>query len=277
MLKKILPCILVAMVCIACSGDMQREAMRLYNDAEADFAAGNFNAAKLKLDSIDKQHRADVDFRRMADTLRWEIEMQENLRNIAYYDSVISLSVPQVENMKKNFVSTDDSAILGYDVFVHRSQGRSYLPHTNLVCEVRDNGELYMISVFMGRELNHTSYEVSADGIFKESGEVPLSTAANNRFDDLGVRWEYVTYRPALQNGTAEFVADYADKKIMVTLNGEKSVYKFYLDKRDKTAIKESVEFASMLKALLKMQRDKRVAENNVVWIQDKLNKKKAE
>ena len=134
-----------------------------------------------------------------------------------------------------------------------------------------------MISVFMGRELNHTSYEVSADGIFKESGEVPLSTAANNRFDDLGVRWEYVTYRPALQNGTAEFVADYADKKIMVTLNGEKSVYKFYLDKRDKTAIKESVEFASMLKALLKMQRDKRVAENNVVWIQDKLNKNKAE
>lgn len=277
MFKKILFCVSLCFVAVACADKEHQVAKRLYDSAVADFAEGNYNVAKLRLDSIHNQHRAGIEMRRMADTLRWKIELQENKRNIAYYDSVIEVSQPEIDNMRKNFVSTGDSAILGYDVFVHKSQGRHYLPHTNLLSEVRDNGDLYMISVFMGRELDHTSYEVSSEGVFKKSGEVPLSSAANNRFDDLGIRWEYVNYKPSLQNGTAEFVADYADKKVMVTLKSEKSVYKFYLDKRDKNAIKESVEFSSMIKSLRNIQKDKRIAEDNVLWIQGKLNGDKNE
>ncbi len=256
----------------ACSGSTQRESRRLYEAAKVDFANGNYNAAKLRLDSIDKFHRADIDLRSLADTLSWQIEIKENLRNIAYYDSTIQVFLPEIEAKSKDFVSTGDSAILGYDVLIHKSQGRSYLPHTNLLSEVHDNGDLYLISVFMGRQLNHTSFEVSAQGLFKKSEEVPLSAAANNRFDDMDIRWEYVTYKPSLQNETAEFVAEYADDRIMVTLNGENSVYKFYMEQRDKNAIKESVELATMLKALRKIQKDKRIAEDNVAWIQSRLN-----
>lgn len=267
-----LSCSCMCLLLAACTGGEPKPSEKLYLSAVQCADSGNFNAAKLKLDSLHTLYRGEIDMRRRADTLLWNIELKESTRNLAYCDSMLALSEPELEKMRRRFVATADSALLGYNVYMHRSQGKSYLPHTNLLSEVRDDGELNMVSVFMGRELNHISYKVSAAGVYKESLEVPLSSPANNRFDDLGIRWEYVTYRPDKQNGTAEFVAAYYKQKVMVTLNSANSLYKFYLDERDKNAIKESVEFASLLKSVLKMRDDRQRAEDKIAWINETLN-----
>ncbi|MBP7210480.1 MAG: hypothetical protein KBA02_04735 [Paludibacteraceae bacterium] len=259
---------------LSCSHTPERTAADLYQTAQQYFEQNNLNAAKQVIDSIHTTFHNDVEVRKLARELMFKIQQKEEKRNVAYYDSMLLIKEPILAEYSKQFILSKDSEYFDYKLYTHRSQTIAYMPHTNILCEVKENGELTLVSVFLGRKLDHTSFRITAKDIFAETFEVPLSSEYNYHFDDMGSRWEYVTFTPEYQNNVAGFIAQYADQSLKVTLKSQKSSYNYFLEKRDKEAIKEAVDFSIVTKEVYILKQNQKKSSEKLIWLSEKLNQK---
>lgn len=264
----------LAILLSACSGEERPTASDVLQAAQSNYESGNYNVAKQLIDSIHTSYKQDVDVRRQAQKLEYAIGIDEEERNITFNDSLLAITVPQTESYRKLFIQSADTAYFDYKIYTHKLQTIGYRPRTNILCELKENGDMNVISVYNGAPFNHVAFRVSCGDVFMETDSVSLASPYNNRFDDLGSRWEYVTYTPELQNNIAGFVATYSNKPLKVTLknnSAKKNSYTFFLTAADRQAIKESYEYSQLLKDIDNFTRSKEKSEKKIVWYQSKL------
>jgi len=212
------------------------------------FQESNTTLAKTYLDSVHILFPENIDARKKAVHMMYKVEFKEENRNLQYYDSVFTLRKRNLDSCRSKFVLVRDTIYENSAVYVHVEQKNNDYPRTRLKCEIAMNGDVTLTSVYGGQvPIKHTSFKVSSGDVFAETLRVPIDEAFNYSFKDLGVTWEFVTYVPKVQNGTLLFIYKYADKNIKVTLNGDHK-YIFYLEKLDKSIIKESVDFAIIVR-----------------------------
>lgn len=259
--------VLMALLSVACGNQEQKpDADTLYAEASALYQQGNASMAKLMLDSIHRNFPRRVDVRTKAKALMYTIERDEETRNLAYYDSLYAILEQEWNSASKNFILSKDSAWYDYKLYLPRLQANAR-PRVGLLCEIKDNGELTIVSVFTGRVLNHSSFRVYNKDVFVQTDTVPSDSPYNNCFDDFGTRWEYVSFRPEWQNQVAEFIAANADQRLKVVLQGNKSTYAFYLEKGDRQVIKQSVAFADLTKAFSQVSKDRKKTADRLDWL----------
>lgn len=245
----------------SCNGGQQEEngAETLYAEAEKCFTEGNYNRSKILIDSIHTEFRLKVDVRKRADSLMKLIKAAEDERTKAYFDSLRPYKEAEFESLVKNFRITSDTAYHNFTKYTHKNQCAG-APRISLIAEVKDNGDLQIISVYSGRKLNHKQVKVTnKENLFVETASIDLDSPYNNRFDDYGTQWEYVTYLDYNMGDLPSFIAENADNQLKVTLiadsietkKGKKAdTYTYFLDPMDRTAVKEAVELSGVLKEL---------------------------
>ena len=124
---------------------------------------------------------------------------RENTRNLQYFDSLYVVVKHTHDSVAKNFIIAD-TTYSSKKVYTHKKRGKNYYPRTSLLAEVEENGDLILISVYSGKKIAHDSVKVSFSDLYANTLTVPISSAYNYSFTDLGVNWEYVTFNQKNQN-----------------------------------------------------------------------------
>ncbi len=254
--------------CIACTSTGSDKAKNLLERATSHYTKGEFNTAKVLVDSIHLQFPRDIETRKQARILMFNIEYQETARNLLYLDSIMPLVQQEWDSLAVDYVLLD-TAYVATKTYQHKAF-QQQAPSTTLQCQITEQGELHVISINAGNAHNHVAVKVSADDVYAHTQEVAVGHVHNHQFSDLGVQWEYVTFDKNAQGEVPGFIALYADKPIKVTLMGSKD-YVYYLPKEQAKWIAASVKFAQQTLLCKQLQADYKKSTDNLIWLKQKL------
>lgn len=211
--------------------------------------------ALLTLDSIHECFPRNVKMRRAADTVMWHIELAQAMKSLPYVDSVISEKEKMLDEMSVRFAFSKDDLYQDLGVWEHRvfrtelNTSRNYLKPT-----VKENGEITMTSFYAGREETHDGIKVMVGEFSKQVTDIDGGTS----FTDLGVFHEFLSITETTEDGLTKFIAEMEGESATVSLlaDGEGKV-KYSVNSRDVAAIRETYEFAVLVRDLWNLRRDR--------------------
>ena len=262
--------LLILWVTTACTPTVSNKAQDLLDSAISHYSNAQYATAKLLIDSIQTQFPKQIDIRKKAHALMYYIEQQEVKRNIAYLDSVMPIMYTQWDSVATQFrMPASDTLYISEYLYKHKTFQKQS-PATGLYCEINDEGDMYLISVYTGRVLDHTQVTVSCGDIYAQTQEVPLNHVSNYQFTDLGVRWEYITFGMQNQNDVLGFIATYANEPLTVTLHGKRT-YRYTLPAKTAKAMAQSVQFAKQTAVLYQLKKSYQLSTDKLLWLEQKI------
>ncbi len=211
------------------------------------YESGNYELAKLKIDSIKILFPEAFDEINAGFDLMQEIRMAENQRNISYCDSMLQQHYAVLNEMLLLFDYVRDSRYQEFGeyypkVYPHRSS----LNRNGLRSGVRENGELFIESVLSGNAIQHHQIRVTAaDGSFAETGIV-TADGLNYRFSTLDRSYEIVRFSGRDGNGVAAYIHTYSDRPLTVHFIGNRTI-SVPLTDAAKKGISQSFELSTLL------------------------------
>ena len=251
-----------------------KEAQRHLAEAKLLYENQNFEAAKIIIDSIRATYPREIGVLKETLALMRMVELGENTRNIAYYDSLMPIRLEEAEKLKKGFILEKDTAYVDVGNYVWQQQTvernveRSYVR-----CGVSEKGEIYLTSVYFGnRAINHTGLKLSTpDGAYAETIPIPYDGGMNYRFKDLGNTTEVVTYKSEKCIDAVNFVYSSGDRiRIKVDYTGG-TAFSLYLSENDKQAIKATWDLAAVLNDIETMRKEKERSTKIIMYLDAKL------
>ncbi len=257
-MKKILLAVgTLAALLVAC-GNGEKEAGELFQRAEMSFATGDYNLAKLQIDSIRTLYPKAFDIRKAAIGLMQQVDLKEQDRTLAYLDSMLQIKQAAFEAIKGKFVLEKDTAYQEVGNFFYPTQvvekniGRSFLR-----AQVNEKGEMSLTSIYCaGGNIHHTSVKVSVDDTYAET---PTSTDIYET-TDMGRPIEKADYRLPADGGVAAFVVSNQEKKgISLEFKGQRN-YKTQLRADDVKAIVEISDLARVLAGMEEIRKEQKEA-----------------
>lgn len=263
-IRKILPILLSFILTASCNSKQKKidSIERQLNETGEMIQAGQLNAAKHLLNSIDSLSPDLAGIRRKSNFYRNKIENIETHRELLYLDSMILTKQKLLDSVGQNFVLEKRYQIQYAGNYTHKLQ----LPEikaqkTYLKASVSENGELFLTNTYFNKTpLGYISLVVKANDLFKESIQGNGANSVSQVFDDGFYMREVVTFNSIAENGICEFIATYGKHPTTVTLIG-KSTYRYRLDAQDIKAISETWQFHLLIKELVNLKKNKTRAE----------------
>lgn len=156
---------------IACENVEKKAALKLA-EARAAFEAGNYNEAKMQIDSIKILYPKAFDTRRQGIYLMQEVELKEQQKTLGYLDSMLAVKQQEFETIKSKFILEKDTAYqrIGHYLVpaqvIERNLHRSFLRF-----QTDETGVVSLTSIYCGSyNIHHTAVKVTApDGNFTET------------------------------------------------------------------------------------------------------------
>jgi hypothetical protein len=249
--------LLVALLVIGCGPSQEELADRKLEEVVALRDSGQFNLARLKLDTLLSEYgnlaEKVGDARRLLD----DIKEKELERNLAYLDSMIAFKEKELEPLMKNFIRSEEYGT--EPILIHRRQrpGNSY-NRTFIRAHLNPKGEFYISSRYFGDKwIKHNQIKVYHAGESVSSQKVPEDGFNNRRFEDGGNKWEIVNYMDGADNGITNFIAANADEPLKVQFIGQ-GYYYIVMERFDKEAIRDGYETSFVLQELAGLQEERK-------------------
>lgn len=259
----------VALIFSSCGGK-NKGAKIFLNEAQDAYINKNYALAKLKIDSVKMMHPdAFTEITKGFDLMQ-KVRLAENLRNIAYCDSMLEVSYEELNNSLKDFNYVRDPQYQEFGDYIPKS-----LPHNNafssngLRVAVNENGHMYIESVFAGQAIKHNKIKVSTkDGSFAESLSV-TTDGLNYNFKTLDKTYEIVRFSGNNDNGVANFIYTFKDAEITLTFIGN-TQRSTTLSTITKQAISNSVELSSLILNIEDLKYEKGRSEALINYLKSK-------
>lgn len=263
-----------AVICSSC-GDDGKNAGLLLQRAEASFSAGDFNTAKLQVDSIRTLYPKAIEARRAAIGLMQQVELQEQEKTLVYLDSMLAVKRAEFDSMRGKFVFEKDTAYQEVGNYFHPSQvverniGRSFLR-----AQVNEMGEMSLTSIYCaGGNIHHTAVRVGIPG--DTYAETPVSSDVYET-TDLGRPIEKADYRLPADGGVAAFIVANKDRKsLALEFKGDRS-YKTQMTAEDIKAVAAVGDLARVLAGMEEIRKEQKEANLKKRFILKKMEEKKA-
>lgn len=214
--------------------------------ARAALSDKDFALAKMHIDSIKilfpKAYDAQRDGLALLDTVR----RAENDFIIAQCESDVALLSSKIDSMKTNFAYSINKEYQDVGVYVPKDiWNNGQLTQTTLRPGVKENGELFIESIYIGGQM-HDHLKVSVkDGSFAETQTVN-DDGFNFRFSNLGKQFEVIRFESNVLNNIADFIDLNKTQPITVTLEGN-SKYSYQLLPNVKNAVRKSIDFSKVI------------------------------
>ncbi len=231
---------------IACN-NKTRIAKHYLNVAENAYAEGQYQRAKLHIDSIKLADPKAFNEIRAGFDLMQLVRKAENKRNIVFIDSMIDVSITEFKELKMNFDFVRDKNYQEFGNYIPKlTPSAKTLEQNTLRSGVSEKGALFLESVISGTNLNHHKIKVSIpDGSYAESLTV-TADGLNYTFKTLNKTYEIVRFFGNDENGVAEFIYTFQDAPITLSYIGKRT-YSTALSKTEKKAIGQSFELSKTL------------------------------
>lgn len=237
---------LILLFILSCGGSDSgaRENLR---EARNAFEKGNYNLAKLKIDSIKILYPKAFDEIDAGFKLMQEIRMTENRRNIIYCDSMLRVNYIALSKLLNDFDYVRDSRYQEFGEYYPKTYPlHSSLERNGLRSGVQERGGLFIESVLSGNAIQHNRIRVTApDGSFAESGTV-TADGFNYPFKTLDNNYEIVRYTGEDEKGMAAYIHTYQDQPLTLHFIGNRTV-KILLSNAEKKGISNSFELSTLL------------------------------
>ena len=268
MKKAGLTALILAALLTGCSSD-EKKAGELFQRAEISFMAGEYNLAKLQIDSIRTLYPKAFEVRKAGVRLMQQVDLQEQQQTLTYLDSVMAVKQASLDSIKGNFVLEKDTAYQEVGNYFYPTQvvekniGRSFLRG-----QVNEQGEMSLTSIYCaGGNIHHTAVKVSVGDVFAETP--PSSDSYETT--DLGRPIEKADYKLGNDGGVIAFIVANRDKKnIRLEFIGDRN-YKTVMQPNDVKAIAELSELARVLTSIEEIKKEQKEANLKMQFVSRKM------
>ncbi|MDR1005097.1 MAG: hypothetical protein LBL97_08900 [Prevotellaceae bacterium] len=256
-MKKIIALLLVTTALIACNDVEQKADVKLQTAREA-FRQGNYNEAKIQIDSIKLLYPKAFEARRAGIALMQQVEVAEQERTLHYLDSLQQVKHAELDSLRGGFVFEKDTAYQSLGNYFYPSQVvEKNLHRSFLRFQVDEQGAMSMTSIYCGsRSIHHTAVKVAIpDGSFAQTPASRDSYESTN----LGEQIEKVDYRRGEDGDVIGFVGMNSDQTIRVTYLGERT-FTTTMSADDRRAAKSLSRLSQLLTTLTHIRKEKEEA-----------------
>ena len=238
--------LLLAAVFVSCEDSVEKPAKELLEEARKEYAAGNYNMARVIIDSLSLTHPKAYKTRRDAELLRREVLLEEKRRDVVFYDETLISLMAQRDSLVQGLSYSKDSRYQDAGVYSASSQAMSLNPFNNFLrATVKENGDAYITSFYRGKRIAHKNVIVSSGDSFVNCS-APFLTRS---YKERGVYNERLDFKYGSDGGIMDFVAA-SGGPFKVKLDGGSGSAEYTLRHDDVLAISHVLELAKVLKAI---------------------------
>ena len=188
----------ILLACLCCTlfscEDVEKKAGEKLQAAREAFELGNYNEAKILIDSIKMLYPKAFETRRAGIGLMQEVELKEQEKSLVYLDSMLQAKQKDFDAIKGKYTFEKDAEYQNIGNYLHPSQViEKNLHRSFLRFQVDENGVMSMTSIYCGaHNIHHVAVKVTApDGSFAET------PAAKDSYEttDLGEKIEKADFK----------------------------------------------------------------------------------
>ena len=252
-------CLVFLSTIAACSPRNTREARAYVAEIELVYQAGNFELAKLKIDSIRILFPRAFDEIRAGIALLQRVRMAENVQNIAFADSLLLEKYAMLNDMLPLFdfsFNPEFQDIGEYHPLAYPH--RTSLNRSGIRSSVNERGVLFLESILVSNPIHHNKIRVTLrDGSFAETLPV-TAEGLNYRFSTIDNTYEIVRFSGNAENGVAQFIEIFQNEPITLQFIGNRNT-SITLSRAEIQGIVHSVELSALLTDIqrLEFERDR--------------------
>ena len=269
-MKNVFLFIVLCLACLACT-DVEKQAAERLNMAQQAFAAGDYNEAKLQIDSIKILYPKAYNARKAGIGLMQEVELKEQEKTLAYLDSLLSTKQAEFNAMKGKFVLEKDQEYEAIGRYLHPSQViEKNLNRSFLRFQVDERGAMSMTSIYCGsRNIHHTAVKVSTNDSFAQTPPSADSYETSN----LGVQIEKADYKLGQDGNVIGFICLNKEKSIKVEFVGERS-YSTQMTQADRQAADLVYRLSQTLSAITQLNKEIDEAKQKIAFIEKRMEER---
>lgn len=263
-MKKIIGILCVACLWGACGNGDEEKAQTFLQEAESAWRAGDFNRAKLQIDSIRIRYPKAFDARKQGVRLMQKVELDEQRKGLVYLDSMLQAKQQEFESMKGHYVLEKDSVYQEIGNYFSPSQTvEKNINRTFLRAQVSEKGVMTLTSIYCGiGSIHHTSVKVSSGDTYAET---PVS-ADIYETTDLGWKIEKADYPLGKDGGVIGYIVLNKEKPVRVEYRGDRS-YKTAMTPADKKAVAEVYALAQVLSSMEEIRKERQEVNRKIEFI----------
>ena len=269
-MKNVFLFIVLCLVCLACT-DVEKQAAERLNMAQQAFAAGDYNEAKLQIDSIKILYPKAYNARKAGIGLMQEVELKEQQKSLAYLDSLLNTKQAEFNAMKGKFVLEKDQEYEAIGRYLHPSQViEKNLNRSFLRFQVDERGAMSMTSIYCGsRNIHHTAVKVSTNDSFAQTPPSADSYETSN----LGVQIEKADYKLGQDDNVIGFICLNKERNIKVEFVGERS-YSTQMTQADRQAADLVYRLSQTLSAITQLNKEIDEAKQKIAFIEKRMEER---
>jgi hypothetical protein len=241
--------LLPILIFFSCGPSRQEQAQEKLAEAISLKDSGNFNMAKLKLDSLIQTFKDLPEETKSAKALLVEININEQERNLQFLDSALISQEALLEPLMKNFILSEEYG--STKMLIHKRQ-RPEISYnrTFLRAHLNEAGDFFISSRYHGTKwIYHQQIKVYYQNQSVLSEIVEEDGFNNRRFEDGEFKWEIVNYKEGKDNGIVDFIATNWESPLRVQFIGKGHEY-IIMEKFDREAIRDAYEISFILKEI---------------------------
>ena len=266
--------LLFAAFMVACSDNGETQAQQHLAKAQSALNTGEYNAAKLQIDSIRTLYPKAFNARKESISLMQQIDLAEQQRSLAYLDSTLTAQQQLVAQAKQGLLLEKDTAYQEIGYYFHPKQTvERTLYRSFLRGQVDEVGTMTLTSIYGGeRHAHHHAVKVVAkDGTFAET---PASEDVY-KSEDLGWKTEKASYPLGKDGGVIAFIAmNHGVQTMKAHYIGERS-YVISVRPEDSEAIAKLYNLSQMLTALEQTKKEREEALRKIAFVERKMKENK--
>ena len=247
----------------SCGESVESKAGHLLQQATEAYSKGEYQSAKIFIDSIKNAYPKAFKARRGALELMRDVELAEQQRSLDYCNEVIEKLSARRDSMLTGFEFEKNGRYQDEGSYVVPSQAfRINVFNSLLRARVTESGVAYLSSVYRGKKISHTTVKVSSAGSYAECGKAFMS----HNFRNLGVNNERLDFIYGEDGGLVDFIRA-ASAPLTVELTGAGGSYKYTLRKEDAQAIAAVAELSNVLKSIAQYKEMAAEAERHITFV----------
>lgn len=263
------------LACLCCTlfscGNVEEKAGEKLQEARAAFERGDYNEAKMQIDSIKLLYPKAFETRRQGLALMLQVELEEQEQTLAYLDSALREKQTAIDAIRKDYTLEKDAEYQTIGHYLHPSQViEKNLHRSYLRFQVDEKGVMSMTSIYCGAyNIHHLAVRVTApDGSFAET------PAAKESYEttDLGEKIEKADYKLGEDGNVIAFLHLNRDKNIRVSYLGERP-YTTTMTPDDRRAAAAVYELAQLLSAVTAIRQEMEEAKLKKEFVTRKMEK----
>ena len=267
----------ILLACLCCTlfscEDVEKKAGEKLQAARKAFELGNYNEAKILIDSIKMLYPKAFETRRAGIGLMQEVELKEQEKSLVYLDSMLQAKQTDFDAIKGKYTFEKDAEYQNIGNYLHPSQViEKNLHRSFLRFQVDENGVMSMTSIYCGaHNIHHVAVKVTApDGSFAET------PAAKDSYEttDLGEKIEKADFKLGEDGNVMGFLYLNKDKNIKVNYQGERP-YSITMTAADRQALASVYELAQLLSSMTEIKKNMEEANLKIEFVKKKMEERK--